>query len=185
MNEQLEKIKDYAAKAHGDQRRKFADEPYINHPVRGMNICFPYSPGDSMPAAALLHDVLEDTAVTTEELSQFLHSVFDQTTAAETMRLVEDMTDIYTKQQYPQWNRRKRKAMELERMQKVSPDAQTIKYADIIDNTLDLKNAEPDFAKLFLFECKGLLKAMNDGNNELHQLAIKTVDDCIKVARKS
>ena len=65
-------------------------------------------------------------------------------------------------------------------MQKASPDAQTIKYADIIDNTLDLKNAEPDFARLFLFECKALLKAMNDGNDELRQIAIKTVDEGIR-----
>ena len=185
MKAQLEKIKEYATKAHDGQWRKFADEPYIKHPVRVMNICQQYSQKVSILAAALLHDVLEDTAVTMEELNQFLQGVLDKTTANETMKLVVDMTDIYTKQQYPQWNRRKRKAMEVARMQKTSPDAQTIKYADIIDNTLDLKNAEPDFARLFLFECRALLKAMNDGNDELRQIAIKTVDECIKAARKS
>ncbi|WP_276503449.1 HD domain-containing protein [Terrimonas pollutisoli] len=184
MNDQLEKIKEFAAKAHEGQWRKFADEPYIKHPVRVMNICQRYSQKMSIPAAALLHDVLEDTTVTQAELNQFLHSVMDNLTASETMKLVGDMTDIYTKQQYLQWNRRKRKAMEVERMQKTSPDAQTIKYADIIDDCLDLNNAEPDFARLFLFECRALLKAMIDGNNELRQIAIKTVDECIRNGRR-
>lgn len=185
MNDQLEKIKEYAANAHSGQWRKFADEPYIQHPVRVMEICHRYSQKQPMLAAALLHDVLEDTPVTKDEMHQFLHRVFDNVTADETMELVEELNDVYTKQHYPQWNRRKRKSMELERMQKASPDAQTIKYADIIDNSLDLKNAEPDFARLFLFECRALLKIMNKGNDELRLLAIKTVDDSIKAARKS
>ena len=180
MNETLEKVKEFARMAHGDQRRKFADEPYIAHPIRVMETCSRHTSDNTVLAAALLHDVLEDTAVTKEELAHFLHSVFDEEKTMRTTELVEELTDIFTKKQYPQWNRRKRKSKEAERMTITSPNAQTIKYADIIDNSLDIKKAENDFARVFLFECRALLKTMNKGNKILYQAAVETVHHCIE-----
>ena len=52
-------------------------------------------------------------------------------------------TDIYTKQNYPGWNRRKRKQKEAERLAVAHPDAQTVKYADIIDNNIECDEHEP------------------------------------------
>ena len=184
MRRALQKIKEFAATSHGQQWRKFADEPYINHPIRVMEICQRYTNNESILAAALLHDVLEDTEIGKDELHEFLYTVFDREIANQTLTYVEELTDVYIKSRYPQWNRRKRKTMEVRRLQKVSPEAQTIKYADIIDNSLDLKNAEPDFAKLYLHECNALLKDMIDGNSELHKLAIATVKECHHVIKR-
>jgi hypothetical protein len=70
--------------------------------------------------------------------------------ATQTIALVEALTDEYTKENYPQWNRRKRKEMEAERLEKASAAAQTIKYADIIDNAPEITREDPAFAKRYL-----------------------------------
>lgn len=176
MNEVLEKVYQFAKTAHGSQRRKFIDEEYINHPVRVMETCQQYNPSIPVSAAALLHDVLEDTATTEDEMSTFLQSIMPHSDAMKTMVLVKDLTDQYTHESYPQWNRRIRKNKEADRLAKSHPDAQTIKYADIIDNSDSIAESGDDFALKFLQECKYLLKKMPAGNPELHQKAVQTVE---------
>ena len=112
-------------------------------------------------------------------LGNFLLPLMNEKKAIRTLNLVEELTDTYTKNQYPEWNRRKRKSKEVERLSKTSSEAQTIKYADIIDNSLDIKDAETDFARVFLFECRALLKAMTRGDSRLHDRAVETVEHCI------
>ena len=61
----------FAADRHRDQRRKGADEsPYINHPFAVASaLCDEGGVTDvELLAAALLHDTIEDTATTQEEL---------------------------------------------------------------------------------------------------------------------
>jgi (p)ppGpp synthase/HD superfamily hydrolase len=176
----LQKVKDFADKAHGDQTRKYSPERYIVHPVRVMELCQKHT--DSLPvlAAALLHDVLEDTNRTKAELQQFLASVMDEGDAAQTLKLVVELTDVYTKARYPRWNRRKRKITEAARIEKTIAESQTIKYADIIDNSREIVVQDPQFAGLFLFECKQLLKKIPHGNAALYNEAIETVTNGLR-----
>lgn len=183
MDQLLEQVKDFAAKAHGEQRRKFADEPYIAHPIRVMEICAAYTSDVAMLAAALLHDVLEDTPVKKEQLNNFLLSVMDATKARRTLQLVDELTDRYVKANYPQWNRRKRKTKEAERLANSSAESQTIKYADIIDNSAEIAHQETDFAKVFLYECNALLKKITKGNQELYRRAVDTVQEGLTHAK--
>jgi guanosine-3',5'-bis(diphosphate) 3'-pyrophosphohydrolase len=178
MDNVLEQVKAFATKAHGEQRRKFADEPYIAHPIRVMEICAAHTKDVAVLAAALLHDVLEDTAVKKDELQVFLNGVMDSTKAQRTLLLVDELTDRYVKANYPQWNRRKRKSKETERLEKTSAESQTIKYADIIDNSAEIAHQETDdFAIVFLKECQALLKRLDKGNPVLHQRALDTVQE--------
>jgi (p)ppGpp synthase/HD superfamily hydrolase len=180
MDELIQKITGFARQAHGDQQRKFAAEPYINHLVRVMETCKQYSSDITILSAALLHDVLEDTAVSGEEIKNFLLPLLNEEKTIRTVKLVEELTDIYTKKEYPQWNRRQRKAKEAERLSRISKDAQTIKYADIIDNSLDINNADAHFARIFLFECRSLLKVIPEGDSRLYKKAVETVQHCIE-----
>jgi (p)ppGpp synthase/HD superfamily hydrolase len=179
METVLEKVRDYADKAHGKQQRKYTPDRYIVHPVRVMELCRPYN--DTLPvlAAALLHDVLEDTPVTKEDLLRFLQSVMNETDAGETLKLVVELTDLFTKERHPRWNRKKRKTKEAARIQQTSSDSQTVKYADIIDNCREIVEHDPDFAKVFIRECKALLKVMPKGHEVLYQEAIDTVNSCL------
>lgn len=174
----LNEVKEFADKAHGHQMRWYTPDRYIVHPVRVMQICKTCTSDVTILAAAILHDVLEDTPVTKKELHNFLRSVMPETQAAATLHLVEELTDVYVKSNYPDLNRTTRKIMEAERLEKTSAEAQTIKYADIIDNAPEIAQKDPDFAKRFIPEYKMLLQKINKGNPELYQKAIETVMNC-------
>lgn len=170
----------YADQSHGNQMRKYARERYIVHPIRVMETVRDYSTEMPVLAAALLHDVLEDTPVTQKQMSDFLNSVMDKESAAKTLSLVEELTDIYIKKNFPGMNRKARRTKEAERLASASSEAQTIKYADIIDNISDMAQHDPDFALVYGREVKQLLNNMSEGNFQLREKAIKTVDDSLK-----
>ena len=60
---------DRAAAAHANQRR-LSGEPYIHHPLAVAHILARFGFDDKILAAALLHDVLEDTDESREELEE-------------------------------------------------------------------------------------------------------------------
>lgn len=182
MDDVLEKVRDYADKAHGEQQRKYTPERYIVHPVRVMETCRKYTQKLPVLSAALLHDVLEDTPVSKQELHQFLLTVMREEQASETTVLVVELTDVFTKTAHPRWNRKKRKMKEAERIRKTSGDSQTVKYADIIDNCREIVQHDPDFAVVFLRECKGLLRVMQEGHRDLYKEAMQTVENCLQLA---
>jgi (p)ppGpp synthase/HD superfamily hydrolase len=178
MEDVIEKIKEFADHAHGNQKRKYTPERYIVHPVRVMNICKEYTSDITILAAALLHDVLEDTPVTSENIKSFLLTLLNSDQALKTLRLVEDLTDVYTKENYPRLNRKERKIKEAERLAKTHPDAQTVKYADLIDNSLDISIHDKSFARVFVREADVLIKKMDKGNKDLHERAARTLNEC-------
>ena len=180
MNEILEKVKQYADEAHGSQMRKYTPQRYIVHPIQVMEICSEYTNDLCVLAAALLHDVLEDTPVTRADLEAFLHTIMNDADAKRTTDLTVELTDVYTKEAYPQYNRRVRKDKEHVRGAATSPAAQTIKYADIISNSIDITAHDKDFGPKFLREVRSQLKTMNKGNAALYERAVATVDECLK-----
>ncbi len=184
MESVLKEVERFADRAHGDQLRKYSAERYIVHPIRVMQICREYTGDIAVLCAALLHDVIEDTYITKQTLGEFLGTILSGSDARRTLQLVEELTDVYVKKDYPMWNRRKRKAREAERIKNTSRDAQTIKYADIIDNCPELTENDPDFAERFLKECRQLLTKMQRGNRDLHQRAVTTVNDCLERLRE-
>jgi guanosine-3',5'-bis(diphosphate) 3'-pyrophosphohydrolase len=173
----LKAVEEFATKAHGEQKRKYTPEPYIVHPIRVMHICRQVTDDPCILSSALLHDVLEDTPVTKKEILDFLLTVMNQSQAQRTLELVVELTDVYVKENYPRLNRRRRKALEQERMEKTSADSQTVKYADILDNCREIVLHDPDFAKVFLRECLQLLERMKKGNAALYEQAKTLVEN--------
>ena len=61
-----------AAVAHGDQKRKGTDIPYITHPFMVAMILSQAGYGEDVVVAGVLHDTLEDTDLTLDDIrSQF------------------------------------------------------------------------------------------------------------------
>lgn len=176
MEERLEKIRDFAEKAHGKQVRRYSGEKYIRHPERVMEICREYTDDHTILAAALLHDVLEDTDTNQDDISAFQSKVMSDDEVRKTLRLVVDLTDVFIKQDYPDLNRKKRKEKEAERLQEAHPDAQTVKYADLIDNTVDIVENDPGFSHVFIREARQMLNQMRDGDPELLKRAEEIVE---------
>lgn len=66
-----EKAVIFAATAHQGAHRKGSRIPYLSHPIEAAAIVSELTDDEELIAAAVLHDVVEDTAVTPEELEQY------------------------------------------------------------------------------------------------------------------
>jgi guanosine-3',5'-bis(diphosphate) 3'-pyrophosphohydrolase len=100
-----------------------------------------------------------------------------------TLLLVIELTDVYIKKDYPQLNRKQRKAQELERIKFTSSDAQTIKYADIIDNCNEIVKHDRHFAGVFLKECKKMVDVATFGDKDLHKRTKALLEEKINELR--
>lgn len=150
----------FASEAHIDQVRRYDGRPYIYHPIAVSEIVRTFGGSEEMIAAALLHDTVEDTAATLDDIRrEFGNKVHD---------LVEWLTDV---SKPTDGNRAVRKQMDLEHIAKAPADAQTIKLADIIDNARSIRQDDPNFWKIYRVECGRLLEVMNLGNRRLWAIA--------------
>lgn len=154
---------EFARRAHGSQMRKFTLEPYIEHPKRVAAIVRTVPHTQEMICAAYLHDVVEDTPVEIGEIKKR----FGEKTA----ELVRELTDEFMKVNYPHLNRRARKDREVERQAGMSPEAKTIKLADIIDNTPDIVKNDPGFGRKYLREMENLTRVLVGGDPSLLERA--------------
>ncbi|EMR01828.1 HD domain-containing protein [Cesiribacter andamanensis] len=159
----LEQALDFARQAHGSQQRKFTGEPYIEHPKRVAGLVQTVAHTEAMLCAAYLHDVVEDTPVS--------HQDIEQRFGREVAHLVHELTDEYMKEAYPRLNRKIRKQKEVARQAGISPQAKTIKLADVIDNTRDIIKNDKDFAVKYIPEMEALLEALQGGDFKLLMLA--------------
>ncbi len=164
MSDLINRAMTFSRAAHQavGQRRKYTEKPYYLHPRAVAAMVKEYGGSENMIAAALLHDVLEDT--------QVLHIDLAQEFNTHVMALVYELTDQFTDPAYG--NRAYRKSLECARLAGVSPEAQTIKYADLIDNTSSIVKHDPDFAKVYLLEKRSLLESMVAGNQALWNQAM-------------
>lgn len=175
----IEYVTNYADKAHGQQMRKYTPERYIVHPVRVMEIVSTYNHDLPVRCAALLHDVLEDTPVTKDELRLELGKVLEEKEADRAMQLVVELTDVFVKRDFPKLNRGTRKEKEVIRLSETSADAQTIKYADIIDNVNDHLAQDAEFARVYLREARAMLQGMTSGDSVLREKAVALVNESL------
>lgn len=159
----------FAKEAHGDQKRKYTGEPYIVHPVAVAKIVASVTEDCAMIAAALLHDVIEDTPVTFEELSKPEHGFMYPVA-----HLVLELSDVSKPED---GNRAIRKKIDLDHLSGVSPRAKTIKLADLIHNTSSICKYDPGFARLYMAEKRALLGVLTEGNMILHNAASQLVED--------
>ena len=60
----------FAAAAHSGQKRKATDLPYIIHPMEVLQILCEMDAGEDLKIAGLLHDTLEDTETTPEQIEK-------------------------------------------------------------------------------------------------------------------
>ena len=64
----LDRAIEFAVRAHHNTERRGKGFPYVVHPLEAMAIVATITPDQELLAAAALHDVVEDTTVTLEEL---------------------------------------------------------------------------------------------------------------------
>ena len=141
------KASDFAAAKHKKQRRKYTDQPYFNHLAAVVRLL--ESNGITDPtilAAAYLHDTVEDTDTTMQEI------VADF--GADVAELVYWLTDA------DKGNRDCRTLMSSWRLSRAPLAAKLVKFADIIDNCASIRAHDPNFFKVFAAEKELILTRM-------------------------
>jgi guanosine-3',5'-bis(diphosphate) 3'-pyrophosphohydrolase len=154
-----------AAHAAVGQRRRYTNEPYIQHPAEVVDILQTVDPTAEMVAAAWLHDVLEDTKVT--------YPVLLAEFGTDVAELVSCLTDV---SQPADGNRRQRKARDREHLSRAPAAAQTIKVADLISNSKSIVDHDPGFARVYLKEKRLLLAVLTQADPRLVDLAVRMLD---------
>jgi guanosine-3',5'-bis(diphosphate) 3'-pyrophosphohydrolase len=122
----------FSAEKHKDQRRKGANaSPYINHPIEVTEILWRLGEvrDTTLLLAAILHDTIEDTATTPDEIkSEFGEKV---------LTLVLEVTDDKS------LPKQKRKQLQVENAPHKTRNAKLLKLADKISNVREIVTSPP------------------------------------------
>lgn len=177
LTERQEKLLQFVKEQHGDQVRKYTGEPYWHHLVAVAEIVGKYEPDGT--EIALCHDLFEDTGCTESWLRELLrmagYSLFESN---EIYTSAIELTDYFTPERFPHLNRAERKKGEANRLGKISNLSQSVKYADLINNTESIAKYDPQFAKKYLQEKIAILDKMRNGN-------INLLIDCCHVLKNA
>lgn len=122
----------FAADKHRNQRRKDAEaSPYINHPIALANVLANEGGVQDVTVlcAAVLHDTIEDTETTADEL----RALFGDQVAAVVLEVTDDKS----------LDKAQRKQLQIEHAAHCSPQAKLVKLADKICNLRDLLTSPP------------------------------------------
>jgi len=168
MSNNLHKALNIAVIAHTGQNRKYLNVPYIVHPLNVMLKVKEITDDEDMLCAAIMHDVLEDC--NPENINFFKQSIIDSFDR-DVYHMVTELTDEYTKEKYPDKNRKERKILEAERWMHCTDKSKAIKLADIIDNSKSIFEFDPQFSITYIQEKKDLLVSLTSGNDILHREA--------------
>jgi hypothetical protein len=169
MDDLVKKARLFATEQHQriDQRRKYSNQPYDVHLKAVADIVSGISADQEMIAAAWLHDTVEDTSATIEDIDR----EFGSSVAA----LVEQMTDV---SRPGDGNRAARKMLDLRHTAQACERAKTIKLADLIDNAQDITRHDPKFARVFNKEARALMEVLQEADAGLYCRADRVLHEC-------
>jgi guanosine-3',5'-bis(diphosphate) 3'-pyrophosphohydrolase len=132
MNQLIQAIA-FAANKHRNQRRKDADaSPYINHPIALADVLANEGgvTDETVLIAAILHDTIEDTETTAEELT----AIFGETITTIVLEVTDDKA----------LPKAERKRLQIEHAPTISAAAKLVKLADKICNLRDIVASPPE-----------------------------------------
>jgi len=122
----LDKALIFAIKAHSGVERRGKDLPYIVHPMEAVAIVATMTKDQEILAAAALHDVIEDTEYTVENIRKEFGERVANLVSSETDLVVEG------KSESDSWKERKQYA--IERLAKLDRDAKIVSLGDKLSN---------------------------------------------------
>jgi len=159
MSLQIEKAITFAAQAHKNQTRKFDNPAYIEHLLEVKNIVSSFDMHDEeVLIAAVLHDVFEDTQVTTESIS----NGFGSRVLSLVEQLIEDKSSSLEE----------RRATTIRKLVKQEEDVHAITLADLMSNLSALSTTWSSVEKNDYFQwCETLIAACDKAPAAMIRLA--------------
>ena len=164
----LFKALSFSAEKHTKQRRKDIDKtPYINHPISLANILAQrWVIDENVLCAAILHDTIEDTETTVDELQEH----FGEKITSIVLEVTDDKS----------LEKSVRKQKQVEHAATISHEAKLVKLADKIANITDIINTPPeDWSRDRKKEYFEWAKAAVDNLRGAHQGLEKDFDELI------
>ncbi|MBQ8061153.1 MAG: HD domain-containing protein [Bacteroidales bacterium] len=116
----------FAVKAHAGTERRGKGFPYIVHPMEAMEIVSTITSDQELLAAAVLHDTVEDTFVTQEQIRREFGDRVASIVASESDTFEEGVKEEDS------WHDRKQAA--IDRLQSASRDAKIVALGDKLSN---------------------------------------------------
>ena len=116
----------FAVQAHAGTERRGKGFPYIVHPMEAMEIVATMTPDQELLAAAALHDTVEDTDVTIEQIRAEFGDRVASLVAAESDEVVEGVSEEDS------WHARKQAA--IDRLARAPHDAKMVALGDKLSN---------------------------------------------------
>lgn len=161
-----------ALKHHGQLRKGEDPEPYIVHPIEAAQLLSEVG-GVTDPdilIAALLHDTIEDTDATEEEISE----LFGSRVASIVVELTDDMS--LPKEQ--------RKLLQQEHAPSMSPEAKQVKMCDKMSNIFDLVSNPPDWSAEQMIEYVEWGERVFEGLRGVNPPLERKFDELVKRAKR-
>ena len=122
----LDRALEFAIKAHSGVERRGKGFPYIVHPMEAVAIVSTITPDQELLAAAALHDVVEDTKYTEDDIRKEFGDRIANLVASESDLVVEG------KNESESWKERKQFA--IDRLAKLSRDGKIVSIGDKLSN---------------------------------------------------
>ena len=146
----------FAVKAHHNTERRGKGFPYIVHPMEAVEIVATITPDQELLAAAALHDTIEDTDVTVEDIRREFGDRIAELVHAESDQFTEGVSEEDS------WHGRKQAA--IDRLAAASHDAKIVAMGDKLSNMRaiyrDYKQQGDELWKIF--------HAKNKSDHEWH-----------------
>ncbi len=154
MSKLIDKAILYATEKHKDVNRKGTTIPYIVHPLEAMSIAATMTSDEEIIAAAALHDVVEDTDTTYEDIKKEFGKRVANIVASESKNMLEGYSKDLS------WYEVKN--LELKHLINESVDAKIVALSDKLSNMRNIHND-------FYLHGDDFWNRFNEKNPELHR----------------
>lgn len=179
MERDIEKAYKFAKAAHEGQERKFTGYPYLSHLEETTQLLWEITDGkadDDDYIAAMLHDVVEDTDITIEEIGR----LFGDVVKGLVLELTNDPIEKAKKGKKPYLSNK---------INNMSSRAFTIKLCDRLSNVVGLEHdaIKRDFVKWYVGETLYILNNLDRDVNEDQEYLIDRISKMLvylKINRK-
>ncbi len=122
----------FAVQAHHNTERRGKGFPYIVHPMEAVEIVATITPDQQLLAAAALHDTIEDTDITVDDIRREFGDTIAELVHAESDQLNGEVFDAQTGDEEATWHARKQAA--IERLRNASHEAKIVAMGDKLSN---------------------------------------------------
>jgi (p)ppGpp synthase/HD superfamily hydrolase len=151
---------------HEENRwRKYTHEPYSTHPRAVARMAASFGIAPIYVVAALLHDILEDTIITFQDL----HKEFESSVTNFVLQVTESTT-------LADGNRATRKAIERVYLANACAAMQTVKVADLLHNSFSICRYDEKFKLVFLPEMKLLIDCLTQAHGGIRMVAYQFIE---------